>query len=167
MDLDAPCLQVDFAKLVGISQPAVSELLTRGTIKANQPARVWLLAYTAQLREQAAGRGADGELAANRAAESATRNEMLQIKLKKMRGEYAGVDVISQVLAHIGTLVASKLEPLPARIKMVCPQLTPDQLKAIETVITEARNVAASASLATLEDANKDDDMDTAVVASE
>lgn len=167
MDLDQPCLQVDFANLVGISQPAVSELLTKGILKAGQPTRIWLLAYTRQLREQAAGRGADGELAANRAAESGTRNEMLQIKLKKMRGEYAPVIAIEQVLAHIGTQIASKLEPLPARIKMLCPQLNPDDLKSVEGAITEARNLAASASLATLEDANKDDDIDPLVVASE
>ena len=166
MDLDQPCLQVDFANLVGISQPAVSELLTKGTLKAGQPARIWLLAYTRQLREQAAGRGADGELAQNRAALTATNNEMAQIKLKRMRGEFVPVLVIAQVLAHIGTQIASKLEPLPARIKMVCPQLTPDDLKAVETVITEARNLAASASLATLEDANKDDDLEEGAVTS-
>lgn len=166
MDLDAPITQMDFAKLVGISQPAVSELLTRGTLKAKDPLRVWLLAYTSQLREQAAGRGADGELAANRAAESGTRNEMLQIKLKRMRGEFAPVVVIEQVLAHIGSQIASKLEPLPARIKMLSPGLTPDDLKAVEIAITEARNMAASASMATLEEANQFDDEDEIVVAS-
>lgn len=163
MDLDQPCSQADFAQLVGISQPAVSELQAKGVLGKGQRARTWLLAYTAQLREQAAGRGADGELAANRAAESATRNAMLQIKLKKMRGEYAEVAVIEQVLAHVGTQIASKLEPLPARIKMLCPQLTADDLKGIEATVTEARNLAAAASLATLELANADDDVDEAI----
>lgn len=167
IDLDAPILQADFAQLVGISQPAVSDLLTRNILKAGDPARAWLLAYTKQLREQAAGRGADGELAANRAALTRTNNDMAQIKLKKMRGEFAPVLVIAQVLAHVGNQIASKLEPLPARIKMVCPQLTPEDLKAVENVITEARNLAASASLETLEEANKDDDTEDAEVAYE
>jgi phage terminase Nu1 subunit (DNA packaging protein) len=158
IDLDAPILQVVFAQLVGITQPAVSDLLTRNVLKPGDTAGNWLLAYTKQLREQAAGRGADGELAANRAALTKTNNDMAQIKLKKMRGEFAPVVVIAQVLAHIGNQIASKLEPLPARIKMVCPQLTPDDLKAVENAITEARNLAASASLETLEEANKDDD---------
>jgi phage terminase Nu1 subunit (DNA packaging protein) len=163
VDLDQPCTQVDFAHLVGITQPAVSELLTKGILGKGQQARTWLLAYTAQLREQAAGRGADGELAANRAAESRTRNEMLQIKLKRMRGEYADVSVIDQVIAHVGTTIASKLEPLPARIKMLCPQLTADDLKGIEATITDARNMAAAASIATLDLVNADDDIDESV----
>lgn len=167
IDLDAPITQSDFAALVGISQPAVSELLTRGTLKAKQPARVWLLAYTSQLREQAAGRGADGELAANRAAESATRNELLQVKLKRARGEYAPVIVIEQVLAQVGTRIASVLEPLPARIKMINPSLTPEDLKAIEGAVTEARNLAAGACVAMLQDGDDEDEIDDTVVASE
>jgi phage terminase Nu1 subunit (DNA packaging protein) len=158
VDLDQPCTQKDFALLVGVTQPAVSDLLTRGILKAKEPARTWLQAYTKHLREAAAGRGADGELAQNRAAESATRNEMLQIKLKKMRGEYGDVSVISQVLAYLGASIASKLEPLPARIKMLCPQLTAEDLKEIEGTITELRNRAASASIDMLKEANKDDD---------
>lgn len=160
MELDQPCTQAEFAHLVGITQPAVSELLTKGVLGKGQQARTWLLAYTAQLREAAAGRGADGELAANRAAESATRNEMLQIKLKKMRAEYVDVAVIDQVIAHVGTQIASKLEPLPARIKMLCPQLTAEDLKGIEAAITDARNMAATASIETLALVNADDDVD-------
>jgi terminase small subunit / prophage DNA-packing protein len=158
VDLDQPCLQADFAALVGISQPAVSELLTRGILKPRQAGRVWLLAYTQQLREQAAGRGADGELAINRAAESATRNELLQIKLKKARGDFTDVALIEQVLAHVGTQIASKLEPLPARIKMLCPQLTSEDLKGIEASITDARNLAAKAGLALLADVDVDEE---------
>jgi terminase small subunit / prophage DNA-packing protein len=165
MDLAKPCTQKEFADLVGIGQPVVSELLTRGVLKGKEPARIWLLAYTAHLREQAAGRGGDGALAANRAAESATRNELLQIKLKRARGEYADVAVIEQVLAYIGTQVASKLEPLPARIKMLCPQLTADDLKGVESAITDARNLAASASMATLVQADAEDDIDETVTA--
>lgn len=159
MDLTLPCTQKEFADLVGVGQPVVSELLTRGVIQAKDPARIWLLAYTAHLREQAAGRGGDGMLALNRAAESATRNGLLQIKLKTARGEYAPIDAIQQVLAYVGTRVASKLEPLPARIKMLCPQLTADDIKGVENAITDARNLAVSAALNLLEidDAEIDD----------
>jgi terminase small subunit / prophage DNA-packing protein len=165
MDLSQPCTQEQFAHLVAISQPAVSDLLTRGVLGKGQSAQTWLHAYTAHLREQAAGRGADGELAARRAAESATRNELLQIKLKKARGEYAEIALIEQVIAAIGVKISSSLDPLPARIKMLRPDLTADDLKEIEAVVTEARNVAAAASLAVLADAD-DPDMDIQVQAS-
>ncbi|WP_372826525.1 hypothetical protein [Polaromonas sp.] len=156
---------MDFAALVGISQPAVSDLLTRGILKGSQPLGVWLKAYTHQLREQAAGRGADGELAINRAAESKTRNALLEIKLKKAQGDYTEVALIEQVLSHIGRQIASQLEPLPARIKMLCPQLTAEDLQGIDAAITEARNLAARAALSILAEVDPDaDDLDDAVL---
>ena len=164
MNLDAPCKQGEFAQLVGISQPAVSDLLARGVLGKGQTARTWLLAYTSHLREQAAGRGADGELAANRAAESASRNELLQMKLKKARGEYAAVALIEQVCAGIGKQIASALEPLPARIKMLAPEIPAERLKEIEAVITDARNKAADAGLQLL-DVDEAEDLDEKVTA--
>ncbi|WP_157598306.1 MULTISPECIES: hypothetical protein [unclassified Rhizobacter] len=65
--LQHPMTQEQFGDLVGISQQAVSELLGRAILQAGQPAATWLRAYTKHLREQAAGRGADGELARERA----------------------------------------------------------------------------------------------------
>jgi phage terminase Nu1 subunit (DNA packaging protein) len=165
MDLQEPCTQKDFAQLVGITQPAISDLLTRGVIAKGQSAATWLLAYTRHLREAAAGRGADGELAANRAAESATRNELLQIKLKRARGEYVEVAALEQVLATIGAQIASRLEPLPARIKTLVPELSNERLKQIEGEITEARNLAASTSLAVLEADDPTGDIDDKVSA--
>ncbi|HYE41167.1 MAG TPA: hypothetical protein VEB23_14615 [Ramlibacter sp.] len=137
---------------MGISQPAVSDLMARGVLGRGQMAKTWLLAYTAHLREQAAGRGADGELAANRAKESATRNELLQIRLKKARGQYAEVALLEQALAAIGAQVASHLETLPSMIKTMVPELTAERLKRVEQAITEARNLAAAAALSVLED---------------
>lgn len=166
IDLLQPCTQAAFARLVGISQPAVSELLTKGVISKGQSAQTWLHAYTAHLREQAAGRGADGELAANRAAESKTRNSLLEIKLKRARGEYAEVALIEQVLASIGAQVASSLEPLTGRIKQVHPELSNEALKRIEEAITDARNKAADAGLAAL-DVDPTGDVDDRVSASE
>lgn len=165
IDLNQECTQTAFARLVGVSQPTVSELLTKGVLSKGQSAQTWLHAYVSHLREQAAGRGGDGELAANRAAESATRNELLQIKLKKARGEFAEVAVIEQVLATIGSQIASALEPLPARIKMHHPELSNIALKEIEERITEARNKAAAAGLAVLDAEDTTGDIDDRVTA--
>lgn len=154
IDLDQPCKQAEFAALVGISQPAVSDMLTRGLLKPGQPAQVWLLAYTRNLRDQAAGRGGDSALAENRAAESKTRNELLQLKLAERRGELVPVTVLEQVLAAMGAQVASQLEALPARIKTMVPELSPERVKQIEATIAEARNIAAATSMAILNEAD-------------
>jgi phage terminase Nu1 subunit (DNA packaging protein) len=126
VDLEQPCTQRGLRALVGVSQPAVSDMLGRGILGEGQTAITWLRAYTAHLREQAAGRGADGELAANRAAESATRNELLQIKLKRARGEYAEVAAIEQVLAAVGAKIAAGWSRCPRRSRCSCPSSRPN-----------------------------------------
>lgn len=161
MNLNDTCTQQEFGDLVGISQPAVSDLLARGVLHPGEKADIWLVDYCAHLREQAAGRGGDGVLASNRAEESRVRRELLEIKLAERRREVAPVAVIEQVLAHIGSQIRGVLEPLHVTLKMRCPQLTAEDIKIIETEISNACNLAASASLASLkalDDAEVDGD---------
>ena len=50
IDLDAPCTQTEFGKLVGISQQAVSNLVSRGVLKPGQTAQHWIDRYLSHLR---------------------------------------------------------------------------------------------------------------------
>lgn len=151
MDLSTTCTQQEFGILIGISQQAVSDLLARGVIQPGHAAGQWLLAYTAHLREQAAGRGADGELATNRAAESRARTDLLEIRLAERRKEVAPVTVLEQILAHLGSQLRSNLEGLPATLKMRCPALGPDEMEIIHKTIAATCNLAATASLSSLD----------------
>jgi phage terminase Nu1 subunit (DNA packaging protein) len=150
MSMAGTCTQAEFGEMVGISQPAVSDLISRSVLQPGAPAGQWLRWYCAHLREQAAGRGGDGELAANRAAESFTRNQLLESKLAERRREVAPVEIIEQVLAHVGSQIRGTLEPLHVTLKMRCPQLTADDVKIIETEVATACNLAASACMASL-----------------
>ena len=49
-DLNSTCTQAQFGDLVGIGQPAVSDLLARGVIQPGNTAGQWLLDYTSHLR---------------------------------------------------------------------------------------------------------------------
>ena len=149
-DFDLPCTQQQFADLVGISQQAISDHLAAGVLQPGQTMGDWLADYISHLREQAAGRGADGELAANRAKESYTRNQLLESRLAERRREVAPVNIIEQVLAHIGSQIRGTLEPLHVNLKMRCPQLTADDIKLIETEVATACNLAVSTSMASL-----------------
>ena len=51
VDLDQPCTQQAFAELVGITQPTVSGLLSRGILLPGQSAQEWLHRYLTNLRE--------------------------------------------------------------------------------------------------------------------
>lgn len=144
-DLDAQCTQDEFAAIVGLSKTAVSLMLKDGKIAHGQTAREWTIAYCARLRANAAGRGADGDLAAERAKLIAVQRQREELKLARDLGESIDSIALAQVLALLGSLIASKLEPIPARAKVACPELSADALRAIEIEVTEARNIAAAA----------------------
>jgi phage terminase Nu1 subunit (DNA packaging protein) len=151
MNLRDTCTQVEFAELVGMSQPAVSGLLERKVIEPGASAGQWLLDYVAHLREQAAGRGADGELAYQRSELARVNRERAEIKLALERREYAAVALIEQVLATVGRSIAGVLGPLHVTLHKRCPALTPEDLKLIQQEVAKACDLAASASLASLE----------------
>lgn len=158
MMLDETCTQVDFGLLVGIGQPAVSDLLSRGIIKPGQTAGQWLLDYTAHLREQAAGRGMDGELAYQRSELARVNRERAEIKLALERKEYAPVQLLEQVLATVGRSIAGALEPLHSSLAKRCPALTPEDLRHIQIEVSRACDLAATASLEVLDTQQEDDD---------
>lgn len=155
MNLDATCTQAQFGELVGISQPAVSDLLARSVIQPGAPAGVWLLDYCAHLREQAAGRGADGELAFQRSELARVSRERAEIKLALERREYAPVSLIEQVLATVGRTIAGSLEALPGNLHKRCPALTPEDLKIVQIEVSKACDLAVAASLANLDAAEE------------
>ncbi len=155
MNLDATCTQAQFGELVGISQPAVSDLLARSVIQPGAPAGVWLLDYCAHLREQAAGRGADGELAFQRSELARVSRERAEIKLALERKEYAPVALIEQVLATVGRSIAGSLEALPGSLHKRRPALTPEDLKIVQIEVSKACDLAVTASLANLDAAEE------------
>lgn len=143
--------QEAFGDLVGISQPAVSDLMTRGVIQAGQPCGVWLLAYTAQLREQAAGRGADGELASERARLAREQADMVAMKNAQSRKELAPVLILEEVLALVTRQVATVLDGIGPQLRRTFPDLTGEQLKLIGGELARARQLAAAVNLQAVE----------------
>lgn len=139
--------QEAFGDLVGISQPAVSDLMTRGIIQAGQPCGVWLLAYTAQLREQAAGRGADGELASERARLAREQADMVAMKNAQARKELAPVLILEEVLALVTRQVATVLDGIGPQLRRNFPDLSGEQLKLIGGELARARQLAATVNL--------------------
>lgn len=159
VDLDAQVTQAEFGTMVGIGQPAVSDLVARKVIAPEQSAGQWLLAYCGQLREAAAGRGADGALALERAAQARVARERNEIQLAKDRREYASVALIELFCAHVGRSVAGVLEPLPSEIHKLCPALTPDDVRRIQLAVSKACDQAVSATLADFDDADGDSEV--------
>jgi phage terminase Nu1 subunit (DNA packaging protein) len=151
IDLTSVLSQEAFGELVGISQPAVSDLMKRGVIVEAQTCGVWLLAYTAHLREQAAGRGADGELANERARLAREQADAQAMKNALSRKHVAPVAVLEEVLAHVGRQIATVLEGIQPKLKRRHPELTPEQLQGIALELARARQLAATVNLSALD----------------
>jgi phage terminase Nu1 subunit (DNA packaging protein) len=134
--------QAAFGALVGISQPAVSELIRTGVLAADGTGDEWLLAYCFRLREQAAGRASDGplDLAQERAALAREQRLGLEIKNATLRGDYAPVEWLGEVLATASQAVAERFDHLPGRVRKSCPTLPAEALDQVIGVISEARN---------------------------
>jgi len=144
MTLDQPIRQADFGALVGIGQPAVSDLVSRGVLEDGAPLRQWLLAYCGRLREQAAGRvgATDGglDLAQERAALARSQRVGIDIKNAVLRGDYAAVELLSEVLATASQAVAERFDHLPGQLRKACPDLQPAAIDQVMTAIASARN---------------------------
>ena len=168
MILDQPCRQVDFGELVGVSQPAVSDMVSRGLLENGAPLRQWLLAYCARLREQAAGRlGSETgglDLAQERAALAREQRHGIALKNAVLRGDYAAVELLSEVLATASQAVAERFDHLPGQLRKACPDLPPAAVDQVMTAIAAARNewVRGTMALVTasLDQAGDDDEPD-------
>lgn len=150
-ELSARVTQAEFAAMVGISQPAVSALISKGVLKPTDSAGAWLHDYCANLREQAAGRGsaiAGGlDLVQERARLAKEQADKVAMANAQLRRELAPISVIELVLANMARQVAGVLEALPVQIKRSAKNLTSEDLRLITEEIAKARNMAASLKL--------------------
>ena len=167
IDLAVKITQGEFGSRVGISQPAVSDLLTRGVLTNGETAAVWLREYCGQLREVAAGRAAVGDLdlAGERARLAKEQADKIAMQNAERRGELAPVGAMEMVLAKVGTKVGKILDTIPAQIRRRVPNIPAEVVEAIDGDIAKCRNMAAAMTLATLdEDDDEVEDDDAEVV---
>jgi terminase small subunit / prophage DNA-packing protein len=162
IDLSAVATQKRFGEIVGISQPAVSDLLMRGVLSDGASLGDWLLDYCRNLREQAAGRAGSGDLdlVEQRARLAAAQAEKVEMANSITRGELTPTVVLEQVLAGAAAKIAGILDAIPGMVRRRVPQLTSGDIDMISVEVAKARNTVASMSLADL----KDDGIEEAAV---
>lgn len=154
--LNRTCDQAEFANLVGITQPAVSDLQRRGVLRDGGTGQVWLKAYCEHLREQAAGRA--GLLAEASAALKQEQRDEVAMRNELKRRQYAPVSLLAQVLARAGLHCARILDGLVPAIHQNWQDASVEQSKLIEGEVAKARNVWAAMSLDTMQEAKSNDD---------
>jgi phage terminase Nu1 subunit (DNA packaging protein) len=143
--------QQELAEVLGVTPPRVSQWISEGVLPADGTLLDWVRLVVARLREQAAGRYTDGplDLVQERAALAREQRAGLEIKNAVLRGEYASIALLSQVLATASQAVAERFDHLPGHLRKTCPRLTEDERDQVAVVIAQARNewVRATAEL--------------------
>ena len=140
--------------MVGISQPAVSDLISRGVISDGSTAGEWLIAYCSHLREQAAGRAAEGglDLATERARLAREQADKIAMQNAVTRNELAPVVLIEEVLTKAAARIAGIFDAIPGQVRRRFPDLKAETIDLIGGEVAKARNVVAAMSLDDLAD---------------
>lgn len=135
--------------MIGVSEARVSQLLSEGWLTRGETAANWLLAYCERLRDQAAGRlgFTDGGLdpAQENAALKRAQREGVEIKNAVLRGEFAPIKLLAEVLADASQGVVERFEQLPGQLRKACPDLPPAAIDQVMSTIASARNEWARA----------------------
>lgn len=141
-ELSRPISQTAFGRMVGRSEARVSQLVADGTLPAGGTALEWLHAYIDRLSAEAAGRASDGplDLSQERAALARSAREMNEQKLSVLRGEYAPIGLLADVLAAASAAVVDRFDALPGRLRKECPDLPEGARDAIASTLASARN---------------------------
>lgn len=166
IDLTGRVTQAEFGEMIGVSQPAVSKMLTDGVLSGSASVGVWLREYSSHMREMAAGRAAAGDLdlATERAGLARAQREKIEMQNQVTRKELAPSYLLEEILAKAGTKAAAILDTIPGMIKRRVPSLTADDVAAIAREVAKARNIAASISLSNIDEAEPDSTDDTPLV---
>lgn len=141
---DEELTQQAFGDLVGVDQSTVSRLQSLGVLQSPLTAGAGIPAYCGRLREQAAARLGDTvgglDLAQERAALAREQRMGIEIKNAALRGQYAPVALLSEVLAATSQAVAERFDHLPGQLHKACPDLPPGAVDQIITTVAAARN---------------------------
>lgn len=144
LDLTATGTQADLAELVGVTQPAISVMMSEGKLPPMGTLGFMLHAYCRRLREQAAGRMGEEigglDLSQERAALARTMREGHELKNAVTRGTYAPVTLLTEVLASASQSIGERFEQLPGQLKKACPELPDAAREQIMITIAAARN---------------------------
>ena len=152
--------QKAFAEIIGVSSQTVSQLKSKEIIADGQPVGEWLHRYCMHIREQAAGRAAEGglDLATERAGLAREQRLRLEMQNAVTRREFGPIIEMELGLADVLSMVGSKLDTIVGKLKKRSDVLTSDDLDIVSQVIADVRNDVAGTVIDWFEESAVEDD---------
>lgn len=130
--------------MVGVTQQAISAMVSDGKITTEGTLGEALQAYCQRLRDQAAGRLGNElgglDLVQERAALARSQRESQELKNQIARGEYAPIGVLADVLGMASSAVVDRFDLLEGTLRKTCPEIDEDVMTAVLQVVASARN---------------------------
>lgn len=119
MDLNAAATASGFARLVGISQPAVSGHVRDGNLPRGGSFAEWLHAYCDHLRKYAAGRGGERQKDLNEAKteEALAKAAMTRLSYNERLGNVVAAEDVARVLTEWAAYANREYRGATARLK--------------------------------------------------
>lgn len=143
--VDKPVTQTAFAAMVGITQPSVSGLLTRGVLRYGAPLGEWIISYTEHLRQVGEDRGETGELQLERARLLREQTDAIATANAARRAKYAPTVLMEAIVANIGAQIAAELDQVLPDVLRRFPQVNGAPAEFIRERLRIAREAAAGA----------------------
>jgi phage terminase Nu1 subunit (DNA packaging protein) len=129
--------QAEFAKLVGITQQAVSQLIRKGVLSAHGNLVQWIGEYCANLRDQAAGRKSESgkfDLVDERARLAASQREKIDIEIARLRAELVPLVMVGDILSHHSSTVRSHVLGAANALKAKHPETSTAQFVSLNQI---------------------------------
>ncbi|MEI7035901.1 hypothetical protein [Fulvimonas yonginensis] len=153
--LPAEVSAATLAQLLGIGPRRLRELAELSVVprtpRGRYPFAEAVAAYTAHLREVAAGRAAevrDGgevlDLATERARLAKAQREHVELRMARERGELVDAEAVRLKYAAMVRGAVSRLRGVPSRARGRLPSLTVDGVEELERLIDEALEEVAN-----------------------
>ena len=131
--------QEQFAKLVGITQPAVSQLMRKGVLTRGGSIGQWLQEYVRNLREQAAQFKSDDGI--DRIKEAALldrkKREKIEIEIAEKKNQLLHEDILVDGVTSTFSAVNAGLLAIPTKYQMRCQHLSPVDIETLKTLIRD------------------------------
>jgi phage terminase Nu1 subunit (DNA packaging protein) len=156
-NLPAEVSAASLAQLLGIGPRRLRELaelrVVPRTPRGRYPFAAAVAAYTAHLREVAAGRAAEVrdpngcevlDLATERARLAKAQREHVELRMARERGELVDAEAVRLGYAAMVRGAVSRLRGVPSRARGRLPSLTVEGIEELERLIDEALEEVAS-----------------------